>query len=68
MNAPNKPEPPDGGNRDGANIAALIFIAILVVGAVWLFNTLNAANQTMNCVASGRTNCADLAHPGAASL
>jgi heme/copper-type cytochrome/quinol oxidase subunit 4 len=57
--------PPEGDNNNRANIAAAIFVVVLVVGAVWLFNKLNAANETLNCVASGRTNCADLAHPNA---
>jgi hypothetical protein len=45
----------DPGNRP--NVAAIIFVALLVVGCIWLFNKLNSANNALNCVASGRHNC-----------
>lgn len=57
---------PDDDNRDGANIAAVIFVVVLVIGAIWVFNRLNSANETLNCVASGRTNCNEIARPDAA--
>ncbi|WP_158813193.1 hypothetical protein [Methylocapsa sp. S129] len=54
-------EPPEDENRDGANIAAVIFIIALVIGGIWLFNKLNSSNDMLNCVASGRTNCHPIA-------
>ena len=53
---------PDPNNR-GA-IAALIFVALLVVGGYWLFHALESHNETLNCVASGRRDCGgDILHP-----
>jgi hypothetical protein len=60
------PDPPEDDSRDGANIAVIVFIIVLVAGGIWLFNRLTAANDTLNCVASGRTNCHELAAPDAA--
>lgn len=45
---------------DGPKIAVLVFIALLVIGAVWVFNSLQSSNDMLNCVASGRTNCAQI--------
>jgi hypothetical protein len=43
---------------DGPKIAVLVFIALLVAGGIWVFNSLQSSNDMLNCVASGRTNCA----------
>jgi hypothetical protein len=59
-------EPPEEESRDGANIAVIVFIIVLVVGGIWLFNSLTAANDTLNCVASGRRNCHEIAIPDTA--
>jgi hypothetical protein len=57
---PDKPEP-EGGR---GNIAALIFVVALALGAYWLFHELQGHNDTLNCVASGRRDCGgDLLHP-----
>lgn len=45
----------DGPNR--AIVAAIIFVALIVIGSVWLFEKLSAANDELNCVAAGRRNC-----------
>jgi heme/copper-type cytochrome/quinol oxidase subunit 4 len=58
-------KPPEDENRDGANIAAIIVVVVLVIGGIWLFNRLNSANEALNCVASGRTNCPSLDNPDA---
>lgn len=50
------PEPSDD-NRRGANIAAVVFVVILVLGCVWLLHALTGANDALNCVASGRHDC-----------
>jgi hypothetical protein len=61
MIAPEKPrqppEAPEERNSSRANIAALVFIALLVALGIWLFNKLDDANSTLNCMASGRRNC-----------
>ena len=48
---------PPRRHGDGPKIAALVFIALLVIGGVWVFTSLQNANDTLNCIASGRTNC-----------
>jgi flagellar biogenesis protein FliO len=50
----------EGDNNDAANISAIIFVIVLIVFSIWLFNKLTSANDKLNCIASGRTNCADL--------
>jgi len=44
--------------RDRATIAAFVFVALLVVACLWVFSELKDKNDELNCVASGRTNCA----------
>jgi hypothetical protein len=58
-------EAPQADNRTAVNIAALIFVALLVIGALWAFNKLSDANAMMNCLSSGRSNCNEMLHPGA---
>ena len=48
----------EGGNR--ATVAAVIFVVLIVVGCVWLFERLGRANDELNCVAAGRRNCEQL--------
>lgn len=48
---------PSGDHGDGPKIAALVFIALLVIAGIWVFNSLGSSNDELNCVASGRTNC-----------
>ncbi len=60
MSVPHKP-PEDDSNR--ANIAAIVIVVLLLAFGVWLFNKLTAANDALNCVASGRRNCAELSNP-----
>ena len=59
-------ELPEDESRDGVNIAVIVFVIVLVAGGIWLFNSLSAANDTLNCVASGRRNCNEITTPGAA--
>jgi hypothetical protein len=49
---------PDHENNDRATIAAIVFVVALIALSIWLFNKLSDANSALNCVASGRTNCA----------
>ncbi len=64
MTAPQKPpETPEDDDNNRANIAAIVIVVLLLVLGVWLFNKLTAANDALNCVASGRRNCAKLLNP-----
>jgi hypothetical protein len=67
--APGRPpeEPARQENRDFANIAALIFVVALALGGYWLFNAIQRHNEILNCVASGRRNCVEIARPDASS-
>ncbi|MGO4870378.1 MAG: hypothetical protein ACLPGW_07165 [Roseiarcus sp.] len=56
-------EPGHEENRDFANIAALVFVVVLELGAFWLFKEIQRHNEILNCVASGRRNCVDIVHP-----
>jgi hypothetical protein len=47
----------EGGGRRGALIA-LIVIAIIVIGGIWLSQSLRGTGRIQDCVMSGRTNCA----------
>jgi hypothetical protein len=53
-----KNAPRDPGDR--ANLAALVFVVLLVVGGIWIFSELKSHNDELNCVVSGRTNCGPL--------
>ena len=55
--------PPDGNGSDRGNIAAVVVVIALVIGGIWLFSKLSASNETLNCVASGRTNCHEFPSP-----
>jgi hypothetical protein len=50
--------PQDPGDR--ATIAALIFVVLLVILCIWVFSELKSNNDLLNCVLSGRKNCAPL--------
>jgi hypothetical protein len=43
--------------RTGPNLAAIAVALALFVGGLWLFYALSDANDKLNCVVSGRTNC-----------
>jgi hypothetical protein len=36
---------------------ALVVIALLVLGGIWLANVLGSVSRLQDCVMSGRTNC-----------
>jgi hypothetical protein len=62
------PRPPeqsdaDEGGNPNANIIALVFVVVLALGCLWLFNKLHEHNEVGNCIASGRRDCVDLVHP-----
>ena len=45
---------------DLRKIAVLVFVALLLAACIWVFETLKADNDLLNCVTSGRTNCEPL--------
>jgi len=45
------------GGVNRASVAAIVFVVLIVLGCVWLFERLSRANDELNCVASGRRNC-----------
>jgi hypothetical protein len=47
-------------HRDRATIAACVFVVLLVAACLWVFSELKDRNDELNCVTSGRTNCAPL--------
>lgn len=50
------PDPDEAGRRRA--LAAVLFLLILVVGGVWLANTLRREAAREDCLASGRRDCA----------
>ncbi len=41
-------------------VAALVVLALLVAGGLWLTGTLRGTAAIQDCVAAGRSNCAPL--------
>lgn len=53
----------DEGPGPGVSLAALIFVALLVVGGVWLANVISKNAKLEDCLMSGRRNCAPIDTP-----
>ena len=51
-----------GGPRRGALIA-LVVVAVLVLGGIWLSRTLHGVGRLQDCVMAGRHNCAPVGQP-----
>ncbi len=49
----------DPGSRRGV-IAALLLLAAMVAGGVWLTGALRNAGRIQDCVQQGRSNCAPI--------
>ena len=60
MTEPAEPDDHAASPRRGALIALLV-IAVLVVGGLWLSQHLAAVSRLQDCVMSGRSNCAPVA-------
>jgi hypothetical protein len=43
--------------RRRTHLIALVVIAALVLGGIWLANVLGSVSRLQDCVMSGRTNC-----------
>ena len=50
------------GRHRGA-LLALLVIAVLIAGGIWLARTLHGVGRLQDCVMAGRTNCAPVAAP-----
>ena len=59
---PHNPE--DDMRRNRANVAALIFAAILIIVGWLLIQKLGSNGRMEDCLMSGRTNCAPIKAPG----
>jgi hypothetical protein len=58
---PNHADPPQEPDEPAGNrgaLIALVVVAGLVLGGLWLMRVLGGAADIQDCVASGRTNCA----------
>lgn len=44
-------------------LIALVVVAVLILGGLWLSHVLGGAASTQDCIASGRTNCAPVQGP-----
>jgi len=53
-------DPEEDMRRNRANVAALIFAAILIVVGWLLIQKLSANGRMEDCLMSGRTNCAPI--------
>jgi hypothetical protein len=61
MSQPENNEPSDDGEgRSRANLAALVFVIALFIGAFWLFRSIQSHREIENCIASGRRDCIQL--------
>ena len=43
--------------RRRTHLIALVAVAVLVVGGIWLAHVLGNVSRLQDCVMSGRTNC-----------
>jgi hypothetical protein len=61
MNA--SPPRQDNGDQDGdrpKTLIALVFVALLVLGGLFLVHYLKKQSQLQDCFMQGRTNCAPI--------
>jgi hypothetical protein len=57
----------DDGDEEGSPrgaLIALVVVAVLVAGGLWLVHVLGDAGRIQDCVAAGRGNCAPIAGAG----
>ncbi len=57
MNESNENEESQGGSSRGP-LVALIVVAVLVVGGLWLSQHLQSMSNVQDCAMAGRNNCA----------
>jgi hypothetical protein len=57
---PNEPPDPPASDSRRTALFGLIFVAVLVVGALLLWHVLRDVSAVQDCAMSGRTNCAPI--------
>lgn len=57
-----EPDPSSGKGRRG-NLAAIVIVAVLVIGVAWLAHALYKNLQLQKCEMEGRRDCTDLPQP-----
>jgi hypothetical protein len=63
MNPPDPdPDSPPEGPRRGP-LVALIFVAVLIAGGIWLVQVLREKSRLEDCLISGRRDCAPITAP-----
>jgi len=67
QNPANRPAPSPSEEGESLSVGALIgvgvFLAALVVGGLWLMDTLRDLGKMQDCAMQGRRNCAEIASP-----
>jgi hypothetical protein len=58
------PDPDFEPQSNRGALIALVVVAVLILGGLWLMHVLGAASSTQDCIASGRTNCAPIESGG----
>ncbi len=61
MSDPTGHDDDDAGGPPRGALVALIVIALLVAGGLWLAHTLRGVGRLQDCVMAGRSNCAPVA-------
>lgn len=57
------PEQDDYAHRMKTNAVAIVFLAALVAGGIWIVDVMAAQRKNQDCVLSGRRNCAPITTP-----
>jgi hypothetical protein len=57
---PREPRDPQEPDRRRSALIALLAIAVLVAGGLYVVRVLRSSAQLQDCVMSGRTNCAPI--------
>jgi hypothetical protein len=55
-----EPDPHDSGPPRRGALIALLFIVLLIVGALFIEHVLSTESKLQDCVMQGRTNCAPI--------
>ncbi len=56
-------EPDDYAHRMKMNAVAIVFLAALVGGGIWIIDVMAQQRKNQDCALSGRRNCASISTP-----
>jgi hypothetical protein len=56
-------EPDDYGHRMRMNALAVVLLAVLIAGGMWIVDTMTQMRKNQDCVLMGRRNCAQVSTP-----